>query len=289
MFHVKHELRRLIPGDEAALDAFLAGHAESSMFLRSNLRRAGFADRNEPYQGVYFAALDGDAVLGVVAHFRNGMVVVQAPDHVELLAPEAMAAAGRRIVGLSGPGEQVVRVRRALGLVERDTTDDSTDDLFALDLPALQVPGALAEGRLTVRHPAASELALVTDWSVAFNCEALGFVESEELRRYCTEHVGRLHVEKAHFVLEALGHPLAYAAFNATLPDMVQIGGVWTPPAERGQGYARNVVAGALVAARAAGVSRAVLFTETDNHAAQAVYRSLGFIRIGAYGIVIFA
>jgi RimJ/RimL family protein N-acetyltransferase len=288
VFHVKHRIRRLSPGDETALDAFLARHPDSSMHLRSNLRRVGLIDGTAPYQGAYVAAFDGRAILGVVAHFWNGMIVVQAPAHVEALAPQAVAASGRRVVGLLGPGEQVKRAQYALGLAEGEATEDSTDDLFALDLAALRVPTALAEGRVAVRYPAATELASITEWSVAFNCEALGFAESDELRRRCAEHMSRLQAENAHFVLEAAGVPVAYAAFNATLPDMVQLGGVWTPPALRGKGYARSVVAGALLAARAEGIRRVVLFTERDNHPAQSAYRSLGFERIGDYGIVIF-
>jgi ribosomal protein S18 acetylase RimI-like enzyme len=289
LFHVKHQVRRLVPGDEAALDSFLVLHADSSMFLRSNLRSAGLVDGAEPYQGTYVAAVAGETVLGVVAHFWNGMIVVQAPNHVEALAPLVIAASGRKLVGFLGPGEQVARARRALGLAEDAATEDSIDDLFALDLAALIVPPALAEGRVAVRPPEPTELALITEWSISFNCEALGFTESDELRRNCANHIGRLQAEKAHFVLVSAGLPVAYAAFNATVPDAVQLGGVWTPPGLRGQGYARNVVAGALLAARSAGITRAVLFTENDNASAQSAYRSLGFVKVGDYGIVIFA
>jgi ribosomal protein S18 acetylase RimI-like enzyme len=288
LFHVKHQIRPLVPGDEAALDAFLGRYPDSSMHLRSNLRRVGLVDGTAPHQGTYVAAFDGAAILGVVAHFWNGMVVIQAPDHAEALAPQAVAASGRRVVGLLGPGEQVTRAQRALDLAGGEAIEDSTDDLFALDLAALQVPAALAAGCVAVRRPAVTELALITEWSVSFNCEALGFAESGELQRRCAEHMTRLQCDNAHFVLEAAGVPVAYAAFNARLPDAVQIGGVWTPPSLRGRGYARNVVAGALVAARSAGVKRAVLFTENDNAAAQSAYRSLGFVKIGDYGIVIF-
>jgi predicted GNAT family acetyltransferase len=89
-------------------------------------------------------------------------------------------------------------------------------------------------------------------------------------------------------VLDLSGVPVAYAAFNAMLPDTVQLGGVWTPPEFRSHGYGRSVVAGALLAAREAGAGRAVLFTNSDNHAAQSAYRSLGFARVGDYGLVIF-
>jgi predicted GNAT family acetyltransferase len=69
----------------------------------------------------------------------------------------------------------------------------------------------------------------------------------------------------------------------------VQIGGVWTPPAWRGRGYAKAVVAGALLAARERGVARSVLFTGPDNHPAQAAYRALGYGRVGDYALVLFA
>ena len=44
-------VRVLQPGDEAALEKFLAPRALTSMFLRSNARAAGLVDRGEPLQG----------------------------------------------------------------------------------------------------------------------------------------------------------------------------------------------------------------------------------------------
>ncbi len=259
------------------------------MFMRSNLRRVGLVDRGQPYQATYVAAFDRGEVVGVVGHCWNGMLLVQAPELVELLVPEVVAASGREVFGLSGPGEQVVRARRALGLEAAETTEESIDDLFSLELGVTKVPAALAEQRVTVRHPDAGELDLMTDWSASFHREALGFADGPELRRNCSDQVRRLQAEGAQFVVDLAGAPVAYAAFNATLPDTVQLGGVWTPAAFRRRGYGRSVVAGALLAARAAGVTRAVLFTGPRNRAAQAAYRSLGFERVGDYGLVIFA
>jgi uncharacterized protein len=69
----------------------------------------------------------------------------------------------------------------------------------------------------------------------------------------------------------------------------VQIGGVWTPPALRGKGYGKSVVAGSLLAARSQGVKRAILFTGPNNQAAQAVYQQIGFLPTGEkYGLVLF-
>ena len=79
------------------------------------------------------------------------------------------------------------------------------------------------------------------------------------------------------------------SAFNAALPDMVQIGGVYTPPALRGHGYGRAVVAGSLLEARADGVERSILFTAAGNAPAQRAYRALGYRVVGRYGVVVFA
>ena len=87
-------------------------------------------------------------------------------------------------------------------------------------------------------------------------------------------------------MLEAGGEPVAMSGFNATLPDCVQIGSVWTAPELRRRGYARCAVAGSLLEAREAGVSRSILFAESPH--AKRAYEAIGFRRIGDYGLVLF-
>ena len=72
-------IRPLGPGDEAALEAFLADHADSSMFLRSNARQAGLADRGAALQGSYVAAFAEAGIVAVAAHYWYGMIILQAP------------------------------------------------------------------------------------------------------------------------------------------------------------------------------------------------------------------
>lgn len=83
--------------------------------------------------------------------------------------------------------------------------------------------------------------------------------------------------------------PVAYQQFNAALPDVVQVGGVWTPPPWRRRGYARAVVAGSLLAARAEGVPRSVLFTGEENIPAQRAYAAIGYRRVGDWGLLVLA
>src|SRR5206468_11065013 len=82
-------------------------------------------------------------------------------------------------------------------------------------------------------------------------------------------------------------YPLSLHDALPILPEIVQIGGVWTPPELRGRGYGRAVVAGSLLAARERNVRRAVLFADPRNTAAQRAYLALGFRIAGDYGLVL--
>ncbi len=279
------EIRPLVPGDEEPLDAFLRTHRDSSMFLRANARRAGLADHGGPLHGSYVAAFDASGIAAVAAHYWNGMVILQAPLRTGDLARAAVALSGRDLRGLAGPWDQVAVARAALGAAARPAAKASREALYGLDLAEMISPAALAPGRCTWHHAREDELELLVEWRTAYAKEALGASESPALRTQSREEMGLLRRERADFVLEDRGEPVAFAAYNAQLPDIVQIGGVWTPPALRGRGYGRAVTASALIAARDAGATRAVLFT--DNPSAARAYAALGFRHVGEYGLLL--
>lgn len=280
-------LATLGPGDEPTLEAFLTRHADSSMFLRSNARAGRLADRGQPLQATYVAAVEHGGIVAVAAHCWNGMILVQAPGHLDDVVRAAAERSGHPVSGLSGPGPQVDAARKALGLEGARTAKDSREGLFALDLKDLVVPPALASGQVRCRQSRAEELELLTGWRVGFAIEALGLEDGPELRAESRADIARHHEDGSDWVLVEGERPVAYSLFNARLPDMVQVGGVWTPPELRNRGYGRSVVAGSLVAAREQGVRRSVLFA--DDAAAQAAYRALGFRVVGEYGLVLFA
>ena len=107
-----------------------------------------------------------------------------------------------------------------------------------------------------------------------------------DLRARSGVSIELLHADGSDFVLEDRGELVSYCCYNARIAEAVQIGGVWTPPPLRSRGYARAVVAGALLAARAQGASRAILFTPESNLPAQHAYLPLGFTEVGDYGLV---
>jgi predicted GNAT family acetyltransferase len=75
------------------------------------------------------------------------------------------------------------------------------------------------------------------------------------------------------------------SGFSVALSDIVQIGGVWTPPDHRCKGYARTLLALTLVKARERGIEKAILFT--DSAAAAKAYEAVGFQHIGYYRLAI--
>jgi predicted GNAT family acetyltransferase len=77
--------------------------------------------------------------------------------------------------------------------------------------------------------------------------------------------------------------PLAVTGFNADVGHAVQVGGVYTPPDLRGRGNSSRAVGLHLARTRAAGRTRAVLFS--GNPTAQRAYMRLGFEKIGAFAM----
>ena len=280
---------RVLGADDApAFESFLAPRADSSLFLLANARQAGFLDRGRRFEGTYAGAFEKDLLVAVAAHFWNGFLAVQAPEHLEAVLEKALGASGRTISGLTGPYEQVVAARRALRAAEWPVAVDAPEGLFGLDLKDLRVPDAVVSGAARCRRPRDEEMGFLSAWRAAYRRESLGEPEGDENVKAARDDVQELHASGSHFVLEVQGQgdPVAYSAFNARLPEIVQVGGVWTPPDQRGRGYARAVVAGSLLDARGQGVARAVLFTE--NAAVRRAYEALGFRRVGEYGLVVF-
>jgi len=283
-------VRTLQPGDENVLEALLVQHADTSMFMRSNLRLGGLRDEGKTFQATWAGAFDGAALVAVAAHAWNENLVLQAPRALPEVVRHAVGASGRRLRGIVGAWSQVIAARATLGLENRPASLVSHDDLFALDVAALAVPAALARGDVRVRLAGDADRERITRWRSAYRVELLGHpADDPDVDASSARELEPLLLQQSCFLLEAAGEPVAFSAFNARLPDCVQIGGVFTPPALRGRGYARAVVAGSLLAARAQGVPRSILFTGKDNAFARRAYLALGYRVVGDYGIVFFA
>jgi uncharacterized protein len=281
--------RALGPGDEAKLEFFLAQAPEGSMFLRSNLRAAGLVDRGERFQGTYVGTFEDGVLIGAAALYWNGNLMIQCPPaHAPGLVAETLAAAlPRAASGVLGPCAQVEEAIQIPPFSLRRARLAARQDLYALALDTLRKPD-LPGPDFDLAVADDGERAVLRDWRYAYCREILSWPDSPESKQRAIEEIDRTIDDRSGYVLRRAGTPVAYAGINARLPDIVQIGGVYVPPAERDQGYARMATFAALDAAKTAGATKAILFTGTENAAAKFCYEGLGFRVVGDYAIVLY-
>jgi RimJ/RimL family protein N-acetyltransferase len=214
------------------------------------------------------------------------MLLLQAPEAAPTLVTAALQASGRPATGLIGPREQVDAVRPLFA--ERQTKFDSPDILFALRMSELKLPPPLAAKELVTRAPKPAEFDLIASWRAAYEEELFDTPATPEARARHLESTPSSVDAGETWVAERNGELVAMTALNARLPECIQVGGVYCPPALRRRGYARAAVAGHLLHYANNGVERAILFTGEDN-VAQRAYRAIGFESIGTFGLLMFA
>lgn len=274
-------LRPAKPGDAAAIESFLARHAETSMFLRGNLAAYGIDSGSvHPRASTYWLA--GDPLRAVFGRSNAGFLMLQAPDLLPGdLAGFSDALLGQRVAGITGATAQVAAVLGALGLREKHFSLHRPEPLYRLALDQLRMP----DTRARLRAPRAGDRDLLLSWVWDYDTETLGSPPNDATRARVKATVDSILSGDTTRILVQDGTPVAKTAFNARLPDMVQIGGVYTPPGLRGRGHARAAVALHLEEARAEGVQTAILFA--SGPAACRAYEAIGFERIGEYTLAI--
>ncbi|MFD9355472.1 GNAT family N-acetyltransferase [Streptomyces sp. NPDC060031] len=136
-------------------------------------------------------------------------------------------------------------------------------------LAGLVAPDPVPAGR--ARLAAESDLPLLLEWITAFHEEAgvVGPASGARLRDRISYGGIRLW--------EHAGIPVSLASFSRPIGSAARIGPVYTPPAERGRGYAAGVTHAASEAAYAAGASEVLLFTDLANPTSNGVYLRLGY------------
>lgn len=278
-------LRRLTREDSAALDSFLGKHRASSMFLLFNLQNSGLSDGPSPYHGVYVGNFKGNELTDVAAHYWNNHIVLQAPTSPLEVSQRVAKESRRQITGVLGPWDQVQHAEPHLDLDRNRLGKNVPECLYSLDLRKLDVPDQLSKTQC--RLATDSDLPTLVAWRRIYDRITMGFQDHAISDERNTVKIHGLIDENVLWVLEDQNTLVATTSFNAVLPKAVQVGGVFTDEAYRGRGYARTVVAGSLLEARETGVTEAILFTEMDNYPAQKAYESLGFVRVGDYGMVV--
>lgn len=278
--------RKLSNSDKASLESFLRQHTETSMFLLSNMQKAGLEYKGQDFEGDYFAAFNASGeILGAIAHYWNGNIIVQSEDLEVLSAIIRIFTQElkRPVAGVLGPDKQTVHVLEYLSLTSKPFSLNEDEELYALDLDMLTIPGE----PIGVRVIPASlvERSVLTEWMQSYEIETLGAKKDDALVQRVDNRVNRILNGNDCWALILDSIPVSLCGFNSKLPDIVQIGPVWTQPEHRNKKYARYLVAKSLEIAKTEGVDKAILFTAGT--AAAKAYIAIGFHKIGSYRLAI--
>ncbi|MBT9384866.1 GNAT family N-acetyltransferase [Pseudooceanicola sp. CBS1P-1] len=261
------------------MEAFLSGHAETSMFLRGNLAAHGIGASEAANATDFWLWEDAGRLAGVFGATRSGNLMLQLPGR----APEALAAAARALKGrpfkaLTGEARQAEAFLKVLGQWDGLRVND-LEPLYRLDLSKL--PG----GASPLRRARSEELPMLSAWFAAYERD-LGFAAADpaeaRLQAFLRAEEAVSGGSAVRLLTEA-DRPVAMAALNAEAVDCVQLGGVYVPEGARNAGLGRRVARAVLAEARDRGARTAILFA--NNPAAARAYEAIGFERIGDYRI----
>jgi GNAT superfamily N-acetyltransferase len=264
-------VKRAIASDLPAITAFLMARKPRAMFPLSNLARFGLDGRGDYAPSIWFAAESGEVTDALVV--GQGGAVMPVMPNGDWAAAKAVLT-GRAVSAVIGPTEEVRPLIDVLGIGKAVTTLDDDEPHFSLHLDQLVIP----EGPGEIAPLATADPETMIAWRAAYCEESLG-LDRDAATKDGRASYHRYIAAQSHRVLMDGDTPLATTGFNAALPDIVQVGGVYTPPAFRRCGHARRIVALHLAEARATGAKTAVLFSGSEN--AARAYRAIGFTQIG--------
>ncbi|XDA97351.1 GNAT family N-acetyltransferase [Sulfitobacter sp. LCG007] len=263
--------------DIPAMQTFLGRHADSSMFLRSNLSRHGIGDTEHPDGTTFWIHETADRLDGVLGVTNGGYLMAQAPDAPASVWKDWASALGPGTIrGMTGEDGQVLCALEALRLPADFFSINHAEPLYSLELDRL------ADSRDVVRPPTVDDRTVLTGWYTSLMLET-GLVRDPDRARAEAETRAQAAETDGTRLLIEDGVPVATVSLNAQVADMVQVGGVFVPASHRNRGLGRRVTAARLVESRALGARKAVLFSNND--AASRGYEAIGFDLVGAYRV----
>jgi uncharacterized protein len=135
-------------------------------------------------------------------------------------------------------------------------------------IPVHDVPGAM-------RIADAADRDLLVGWMHAFLAEALGHPRSVEAEILID---GALRTGSRTFYLwEIDARPVSMAGVTGPTPHGIRVGPVYTPPGERGHGFASALTAATSQAQLDQGRRFVFLFTDLANPTSNKIYQAIGF------------
>ncbi|MFF5280657.1 GNAT family N-acetyltransferase [Streptomyces sp. NPDC013171] len=202
----------------------------------------------------------------------TGALVVSPPGVSAFGAMTEEAARALRFPGGRAPTEvrgETAAVEAYAAATGRPWTPTVRMRLFRLG--ELTPPDPAPAGRARLADGA--DVPLVAAWTREF-AVAIGDEPAEDYTGFVTERIseGRLWLWEG-----PDDRPVSMAAVSRTIEGQARVHLVYTPPAERGRGYAAGATEAVSRAALDAGAPQVLLFTDLANPTSNALYQRLGY------------
>ncbi|MFF7632543.1 GNAT family N-acetyltransferase [Kitasatospora sp. NPDC008050] len=263
----------------AHAEGFLGEHPAANTVLLTIVHRlaAGQSVGGDPTLPPRFGWWRADPQTPVTAAFA------QTPPHAvrlsemaaERAAELALALPAEAWSGLAGVAGATAAVEAfAAAWAQRfDLATDVRERLRLYRLGELVLPRV--PGQLRAAGP--DDHGLVVGWWQAFLTEvgmpAFAPVEESVARRTAEGDILIWEDGGA----DGQGRPVSMAAVSPVLAGMSRIGPVYTPPEERGHGYASAVTAGVSALAIERGAREVLLYTDVTNPVSNSIYPKIGY------------
>jgi predicted GNAT family acetyltransferase len=250
----------------------VAREAEHNLLLgiAGRLRSASHLYGAEPYLA---CVMHGGSVVGVA---------VRTPPY-NLILSEL-----RALTALPALVEDVVQVYEALpGVIGPKEASRRFAELWAARSGSPARPGmtqriyraSVSEAphgvRGSMRRATNADRGLLVDWAGAFTAEALPGAPASSPAEAVDDRLGG-DSERGLRLWED-GHPVSMAGYGGPTPSGIRIGPVYTPPAERGRGYASALVAELTGELLASGRRFCFLFADLENATSNRIYERIGY------------
>ncbi len=275
-------IRQANMADIPALETFLRANINGAMFPLSNLRTHGLVVEGQtgaPKLAMSFwLAFEGNDIVAAVGLTEGGnlMPVFSKPVDVDWKP----AVVGRFLSGAIGSTDARRAVIANLGVAGAPTHFDQDEPQY--ELPLGHIKGDALGDLVPIDD---TMVDLITAWRTAYHIETFG-TSPADAPNIAAKEIVQYRARDSHRVLFRDGAPVSITGFNAEVDDVVQIGGVYTPPALRGRHYARTALALHLNEVRGRGITKAVLCAANEN--AARAYEAIGFKRVGSFTYTIF-
>jgi hypothetical protein len=223
----------------------------------------------------YFALVrDGDTPVAAALRTppRNAVLsLVDDDGAIDLLARDLLERS--RPPGILGPSREAKRFVEAW----RELTGERGVVRVAERLYRLTSVRQPAPVEGSMRPVEERDRSVVVDWIEQFEREAFGNDDPEDGNPSFDARLEGPSERTGMWLWEMAGRPLSITGYGGRTHHGMRVGPVYTPPEDRGHGYASALVAGVTQALLNAGSEWVSLYTDLSNPTSNHIYQELGY------------